>query len=105
MRDEPHGHVRQFDRQKLTEIVRASGLRILAFVPTQPHYFLAHTWLFGTRMVIEASTGKILTRGLRGFVLGHLTSLSRRFFRATGPRMWGRILPRNYFVVATKGPA
>jgi SAM-dependent methyltransferase len=105
MRNEPHGHVRQFDRKTLTETVRSSGLRILAFVPTQPHYFLAHTWLFGTRMAIEGSTGRILTRGIRGFVLGHLTSLTRGFFRVTAPRIWGRVLPRNYFVVATKDPA
>jgi 2-polyprenyl-3-methyl-5-hydroxy-6-metoxy-1,4-benzoquinol methylase len=105
MRDDPHGHVRLFDRKSLTEAIQGAGLRILSFVPTQPHYFLSHTWLFGTRMAIEASTGRILTRGLRGLVLGHLTSLSRGFFRLTGGRMWGRILPRNYFVVATKDPS
>ena len=105
MRNEPHGHVRQFDRESPLELIRDAGLSVLAFVPTQPQYFVAHTWLFGTRMAIEGSTGRILTRGFRGFVLGHLTSLSRSFFRATGSRFWGRILPRNYFVVATKGPA
>jgi SAM-dependent methyltransferase len=103
MRDEPHGHVRQFDRPALLRTIQEAGLEPLAFVPTQPHYFLAHTWLFGTRMKTEGSTGRILTRGLRGFVLGHLTSSARRFFLVTGPDFWGRVLPRNYFVVAAKG--
>lgn len=103
MKDEPHGHVAAFDRETLTGIIRDASLDILAFVPTQPHYFLAHSWLFGTRMKTEGSTGRILTGGIRGFVLGHLTSFSRRFFLLTGPEFWGRLLPRNYFVVAEKG--
>lgn len=103
MRDEPHGHVRLFDRQTLLRAIREAGLEPLTFAPTQPHYFLAHTWLFGTRMKTEGSTGRILTRGLRGFVLGHLTSSARRFFLLTGPDFWGRVLPRNYFVVAARG--
>ena len=103
MKDEPHGHVVEFDRGELSGMIRDAGLHILAFVPTQPHYFLAHSWLFGTRMKTEGSTGKILTGGFRGFVLGHLTSFGRRFFLLTGPEFWGRLLPRNYFVVAVKG--
>jgi SAM-dependent methyltransferase len=103
MRDEPHGHVTEFDGERLAGLIRDDGLEILAFVPTQPHYLLAHTWLFGTRMKIEGSTGKVLTGGFRGLVLGHLTSLSRRFFLRTGPEFWGKVFPRTYFVVAAKG--
>jgi hypothetical protein len=53
-------------------------------------------------MKTEGSTGRILTGGFRGFVLGHLTSFGRRFFLLTGPEFWGKLLPRNYFVVAVK---
>ena len=72
------------------------------FLPTQPHYFIAHTWFFGTRMRVEESTGKILTKGIRGFVSRKLFKLSKTLFRATGFDRWGRLLPRNYFVVAER---
>jgi hypothetical protein len=94
--------VNEFTRQALRDLVQEAGLEIRILIPTQPHYFLAHTWLFGTRMKIDGSTGRILTGGVRGLVLSVLTSWSRRFFLATGPRWWGRVFPRNYFVVASR---
>jgi len=100
MRDEPHGHVQQFDEPGLRTLLNSAGLVPIVFVPTQPHYFLRHTWVFGTRMRVEGSTGRIMTQGFRRFVSGRLTEYSRRFFLATGPRFWGRLLARNYFVIA-----
>jgi SAM-dependent methyltransferase len=102
MKDEPYGHVNEFDEQALRNVIQRAGLEIRTLLPTQPHYFLAHTWLFGTRMKIDGSTGRILTGGVRGFVLSALTSWSRKLFRATNPQWWGRVFPRNYFVVASK---
>ena len=102
MKDEPYGHVNEFDEQSLRDLVRGAGLEIQTLIPTQPHYFLAHTWLFGTRMKVDGSTGRILTGGVRGFVLSNITSWSKRLFLATNARWWGRIFPRNYFVVASK---
>lgn len=102
MRDEPHGHVREYDEKELVSIIDEAGLSIVAIVPTQPHFFLGHTWLYGTRMQVEGSTGKVLTKGIRGAVFDRLTSYSKRFFGLTGPESWGRLLPRNYFVVATR---
>lgn len=100
MRDEPHGHVNEFDERALRALLAGAGLSVLAFLPAQPQYFIAHSWLVGTRMKLEASTGKILTRGVRGFVFGNLVKYSRLFFDATGLSRWSRVLPRNYFVVA-----
>ena len=100
MRDEPHGHVNEFDEPALRALLAGAGLSVLTFLPAQPQYFIAHSWLVGTRMKIEGSTGKILTRGVRGFVFGNLVKYSRLFFGATGLSGWSRFLPRNYFVVA-----
>ena len=102
MKAEPHGHVREFDRRDLERIMTVAGLTAVVVQPTQPHYFVAHTWLFGTRMKIEGSTGHILSGGWRLRVLSWLLHGSRKFFMATGPGFWGRLMPRNYFIVATR---
>jgi SAM-dependent methyltransferase len=102
MENDPHGHVREFDEAGLRELMREAGLRPVVFLPTQPHVLVAHTWIFGTRMRIEESTGRILTGGIRGFAGRKLSKLSKKLFCATGPEWWGRLLPRNYFVVAVK---
>jgi SAM-dependent methyltransferase len=104
MSDEPHGHVREFDESGLRGLLDSAGLVPVVFVPTQPHYFLGHTWVFGTRMQVEGSTGDVVTQGFRRFVSGRLTEYSRRFFLATGAGFWGRILARNYFVIAMPAP-
>lgn len=104
MNNEPYGHVREFDEAGLRALLDCAGLVPEVFVPTQPHYFLRHTWVFGTRMQVEGSTGNIITQGFRRSVSSHLTEYSRRFFLATGPRFWGRILARNYFVIAVPAP-
>ncbi len=102
MKHDPHGHVREFDEAGLRALMRGAGLRPVVFLPTQPHALVAHTLIFGTRMRIEESTGRILTGGIRGFVSRKLSKLSKKLFCATGPEWWGRLLPRNYFVVAVK---
>ncbi|MBK7259369.1 MAG: methyltransferase domain-containing protein [Ignavibacteriae bacterium] len=100
MRNEPFGHVNEYDRSGLEELLGRAGLQPLVFVPTQPHYFVGHTWFYGSRMRSEPSSGRILTGGLRGAVYSRVFRLSRWFFNHTGPRFWGRIMPRNYFVLA-----
>lgn len=102
MRDVPHGHVNEFDRLSIELMVDRAGLVIEKLVPTQPHYFIAHTWLFGTRMRIEASTGRILTGGFRARVYGRLNPILKTIFMATGMNGWGRLIPRNYFILARK---
>jgi SAM-dependent methyltransferase len=102
MRDEPHGHVREFDESALRKLLSSAGLVPITFVPTQPHYFIGHTMLFLTRMKVEGSTGRVLTGGFRGFVLKFFSKGIKRFFMLTGPYWWGRVLSRNYFVVAQK---
>ena len=102
MKNEPHGHVNEFDESGLRGLLAASKLRALVFLPIQPHYFVSHTWFFGTRMKVEGSTGKILTTGVRRYVFSWLTRNCSRLFSATGVEMWGRLLPRNYFVLACR---
>jgi SAM-dependent methyltransferase len=102
MKNDPHGHVREFDEAGLRELIQGAGLRPMVFLPTQAHFFVAHTWFFGTRMRIEESTGKILTKGIRGFAARKLFKLTKMLFRITGYERWNRLLPRNYFVVAKK---
>ena len=105
MRDEPQGHVREFDRRDIEAILAAASLRPLVLIPTQPHFFLSHAWLALTRMKLDGATGKVLTGGIRYRLWGILNEYSRRFFLLTGPDWWGRLLPRNYFVVAVKAAA
>jgi 2-polyprenyl-6-hydroxyphenyl methylase/3-demethylubiquinone-9 3-methyltransferase len=102
MKDEPHGHINQFSAQQLRSLIESAGLEIMEFRPINPEYFVGHSWLFGTRMIIEGSTGRILTEGIRGFAYGNLTKYSRLLFNLTGPRFWSRLLPRNYFVIAQR---
>lgn len=100
MKDEPFGHVNEYTRESLRALLHSAGLHPLVLVPTQPHYFVAHTWFYGTRMRSEPSTGKIITAGLRGVVFSRLFRACRWFFSKTSPAFWGRLLPRNYFVLA-----
>jgi hypothetical protein len=102
MKNDPYGHVREFDETALRKLLHEAGLQVLVFLPTQPHYFVAHTWFFGTRMRVEESTGKIVTRGIRGFVSRKLFKLIKKLFCATGFERWGRLIPRNYFVVVQR---
>lgn len=102
MENDPYGHVRQFDEEGLRGLIGQSGLQTVLFLPTQSHFFVAHTWFFGTRMRVEESTGKILTKGIRGFVGRKLFKFTKALFRLTGQKRWNALLPRNYFVVAEK---
>lgn len=102
MRDEPHGHVNQFDELALRALIAGAGLSVQTLLPAQPQYFIAHSWLVGTRMRLDGSTGKILTGGFRNFVFGNLVKYLQLLFGATGLSWWSRLLPRNYFVVAVR---
>jgi SAM-dependent methyltransferase len=102
MKDEPFGHVREFDKSSMTKLLDFAGLKPLVFLPTQPQYFIAHVWLFGSRMKIEGSTGRILTGGVKARIFNSVYKWSDQIFRKTGPGFWGRVFPRNYFVVATR---
>ena len=97
-----HGHVREFDEFELNRVITHAGLTPIVFIPTQPHYFISHVWMHATRMKVEMATGGLRTRGLRFFIWSRLTYYFKRFFMFTGPERWGRLLPRNYFVVARK---
>jgi hypothetical protein len=83
---------------------RSARLRTLVLVPTQPHYFVFHSWMAGSRMQVEWSTGRIVSRGIRRAVGKRLLAWSRAFFLLTGPDRWGRLLPRNYFLIAGRRP-
>lgn len=102
MRNAPFGHVNQYDQKDLRELVRNAGLSTSVLIPTQPHYFLAHLWFYGSRMQSEPSSGKILTGGIRGAVFSRILRYSRWIFIRTNPLFWGKLFPRNYFVIATK---
>jgi len=101
MSDQQGGHIQEFDKQRMMELLQESGLVPVIFIGTQPHYFIAHSWLFGSRMKVDASTGEVKTKGIRRFVWGVLTTGSKRFFELTGFETWGRLLPRSYFIIAT----
>lgn len=105
MKDEPYGHVNRFSAEGIRELLRQAGLSIIHFQPIHPEYFIGHSWLVGTRMRIEGSTGNVLTRGLRGFVYGNLTKYSGSFFAFTGRGFWERLIPRNYFIIAQRHDA
>jgi 2-polyprenyl-3-methyl-5-hydroxy-6-metoxy-1,4-benzoquinol methylase len=101
MRDVPFGHVRMFDKHALLQLATGAGLQVLALVPTQPHYFLTHTLMFGLRRPVAGSTGRVTTSGWIEKMAGRLNAYSRSFFLRSSPALWGRLLPRNYFLVAT----
>lgn len=82
MNDQQGGHIQEFDEQKMKELLQASGLTPVVFIPAQPHYFISHTWLFGSRMKIEAATGQVKTKGIRHFIWTNLTTGSKLFLSA-----------------------
>lgn len=100
MKNEPCGHVNQFGRAELVALLNQAGLRSEVFLPIQPHYFIGHLWLFGSRVRIEGASGTILVHDWRTRVFKWLVRGSRFFFRHTFPRFWGRCFPRNYFIIA-----
>jgi SAM-dependent methyltransferase len=89
MSDQQGGHIQEFDKHRMMELLQDSGLVPLIFITTQPHYFIAHSWLFGSRMKVDASTGEEKTKSIRHFVWGLLTTGSKRFFELTGFRRGG----------------
>ena len=102
MKDEPFGHVNEYTRMGLMSLLEAAELEPIVLLPTQPHYFLGHTWFYGFRMNSEPSTGRILTGGIRKSIFSLIMRGGRWFFSSTGPIFWGRVFPRNYFVVARR---
>jgi 2-polyprenyl-3-methyl-5-hydroxy-6-metoxy-1,4-benzoquinol methylase len=102
MRDEPNGHVCEFDDEKLRMMIITSGLELLLLLPIQPHYFISHTWLFGTRMNVDGATGRVIDSGWRHYIWKRIHRNSYKIFKATGLEFWGRVFPRNYFVIAER---
>ena len=102
MNDQQSGHIQEFDEQRIMELLHASHLIPVVFVPTQPHYFISHSWLFGSRMQIEAATGKVKTKGIRHFIWTKIHSSSKSLFERTGIDYWGKVFPRNYFIIASR---
>lgn len=102
MKDEPFGHVNTYSQSDLHALLESARLVPVALIPTQPHYFIAHTWFYGSRMKSEPSSGKVQTSGFRSSVFSFLYRGSRWFFAHTGQRFWGRLFPRNFFVVAQR---
>jgi len=63
--------------------------------------------MFGTRMPVAGATGVVGGGGapptpLRSFVAQRLGTWSRKLFMGTSPELWSRLLPRNYFAVASR---
>lgn len=102
MRNEKYGHIQEFNLERLKTMFKACQIHPLYIIPTQPHYFISHTWLFGTRMKVDGSTGRILSNDFRTQIFYLLYSWSFRFFLKTNPFFWGKIFPRNYFIIAVK---
>ncbi len=102
MKDEPYGHVQQFTRRGLRELLASSSLRVEVLHPIQPHYFIGHLWLFGTRVKIEGATGKILDYDWRAKIFNRVVRYSRFFFRWTFPLAWGWLFPRNYLALVRR---
>jgi len=102
MKNVPYGHIQEFDKQKLRGMLKDSGLRILSLIPTQPHYFLSHSWMALTRMKIEGSSGMVLTEDWRASIFRLVNVWSKKICLLTGMTWWGRLLPRNYFVIAVR---
>jgi SAM-dependent methyltransferase len=102
MRNEPFGHIQEFGRKDISHLLKHADLTVVRIIPTQPHYFVGHTWLFGTRMKVDGSTGRVNPEGWKNKVFVTVTKWSFRFFKLTGIGIWGRLLPRNYFVMAQR---
>jgi cyclopropane fatty-acyl-phospholipid synthase-like methyltransferase len=102
MRDVPFGHVRMFDQHALRELAQGAGLEVLTLLPTQPHYFLTHTLMFGLRRPVAESTGRVVSAGWIERIAARVNAYSRTLFLRSSPAFWGRLLPRNYFLVATR---
>jgi|SRR5450759_4918055 len=102
MNDQQGGHIQEFDEQRIMELLHASCLIPEAFIPTQPHYFISHSWLFASRMQVEAATGHVKTRGIRHFIWTKVHSSSKFLFERTGIDYWGKVFPRNYFIIASR---
>ena len=102
MRAGAHGHVRRFGKKQISLFLEQAGLKPIVFIPTQPHVFLTHAWIFGTRMEVVESTGRIETTGWRSRIASLLDRYARKVFLRTNPMLWGRLLPRNYFIIAER---
>ncbi len=103
MKDEQLGHVRQFTMEGLRRILKKAGLEPCVLIPVQPHYFLGHLWLFGTRAPMDGATGLVSGAGLRQRIFSLIVRSTARLFSLTGIRLWSRLFPRNYFAIARRG--
>lgn len=103
MKDERFGHVRQFTMEGLRRILTKAGLEPSVLIPAQPHYFLGHLWLFGTRAPMDGATGRVSGAGVRQRIFSLIVRSTARLFSLTGVRFWSRLFPRNYFAIARRG--
>jgi len=105
MKDEPYGHVREFDAADLKRILQHAELTPLVFHSNNPHYFVSQSWLVGMRVKVKGATGTVVANGWRVEIFRWLTSYSFKVFTMTGYRaylLWAWLLPRNYFVIAAR---
>ncbi len=102
MLNEPFGHIQLFNKKRLLLMIKNANLELDVFKSAQPHFFITHIWLFGSRMKVEGSTGKVLTDDWRNKVGDVIFSFVTRVFFNTNIYFWSNIFPRNYFIIATK---
>jgi ubiquinone/menaquinone biosynthesis C-methylase UbiE len=102
MLNEPFGHIQLFNKKRLLDMLKKTNLELVVFKKAQPHYFIAHLWLFGSGMKVEGATGKVLTHDWRTKVGNRVFSFSYKFFRKTNINFWSNLFPRNYFIITTK---
>lgn len=100
MQNEPYGHVREFNKNDLKKLLKRGGLSPYVLLPTQPHYFIYHTWIYGLRVKVKGSTGELLSKDIRVYIGNRLLTITRQFFKLTNFSLWSNFLPRNYFVIA-----
>lgn len=102
MLNEPFGHIQLFNKKRLLSMLKKTNLELVVFKKAQPHYFIAHLWLFGSRMKVEGATGRVLTNDWRTKIGNALFSFTYNFFRKTNIVFWSNLFPRNYFIIATR---
>jgi SAM-dependent methyltransferase len=102
MANQQHGHLHKFNVYDIKDMINKSGLNLLSLTSTQPHYFLFHSWIYGARVKVDGATGLIYCDDFRMTVGRFLFTNSLRIFKHTGYKFWGKVFPRNYYIVATR---
>ncbi len=103
MLNETFGHIQLFSKRRLLDMTNKSNLELEIFKKAQPHYFITHLWIFGSKMEVEGSTGKVLTNDWRNKVANYIFRYVSKLFHKTNIFFWSNIFPRNYFMIVKKG--